>query len=277
MNCSEIQDLAGIALDGTLDAASRTAFFAHLDICPHCRRDVELEESAKLLVRNRVVQVPIPSSIRRSVLTALDAERKAAGDDPVGLWSRIFERVPIPVLGLAVAVAVAAFLLVSRESSMELMARHTAENDVLHQASENFLMIRQGKISPAITTTSPEQIFGYLNARHVPFTPDVRPMDRCQAYSATVTEYHGIQLAHVIYKIDDELLYVYQVNIEEAMRGRAGLTMPGAARKAIESSGWYTDPQHPDCCLVLWEENGTLCAATSTMPKEKMLVLLASR
>jgi hypothetical protein len=181
------------------------------------------------------------------------------------------------VFAVAAVVALAAFLIVPREPSTEALTRHTAENDILHQASENFLMIRDGKITPSITTSSPEQASGYLTAQHVPFTPGVRPFSSCASYGASAGEYHGVTLAHVVYKIGDELLYVYQVGKNDALNDAGELTLPVAAREALESSGWYTDPQHTECSLVLWEENGTLCAAASTMPKEKMLALLASR
>ncbi len=277
MNCTDAHELAGPALDGHLSEQDRAAFQEHLRSCRVCRRDFELESSIRSFLRTAVEPVETPGAVRRSVVDAVRAEarsqQKAEGRD---WWSMIFGRVPAPIVGLGLAVVLIAFALFPVGPNDDLI-RHAAANDVINQAAENFQLIRDGKVKPAITSCSPEQVGAYLESQRMPFHVDLRPMERCDGYSAVVNDYHGVRLAHVVYKIGDELLYVLQVQKDEALGREAHLTMPPAAREAIERTGWYTDPQHPDCNVVMWEDGGTLCAAASTMQKEKMMAVLASR
>lgn len=277
MNCTEAQILAGPALDGHLSDADRTAFMGHLRGCLVCRRDYELESATRSLVRSTVPPVSTPDAVRRSVLDAVRAEARAdRRSERRDLWSVIFGRVPAPVIGFGLAAILIAFMLFPIGPNDDLI-RHAEANDVITQATEHFQRIRDGKVTPAITSCSPEQVGAYFEAQHMPFHVNLRPIERCDGYSAVVNEVDGVRLAHVVYKLGDDLLYVYQVQREEAFGEKAHLTMPPAAREALERTGWYTDPQHPDCNVVMWEDNGTLCAAASTMQKEKMMAILASR
>ncbi|MCU0452762.1 MAG: hypothetical protein MUE68_03825 [Bacteroidetes bacterium] len=254
-----------------------SAFNGHLRSCTVCRRDFELESATRSLLRSAVAPVVTPEAVRRSVVDAIRAEaRSAQRAERRDLWSVIFGRVPAPVVGFGLAAVLIAFLLFPIGRNDDLI-RDAAANDVITQTATNFQLIRDGKVKPAITSCSPEQVSAYLESQHMPFLVILRPIERCDGYSAIVNEYDGVRLAHVVYKMGDDLLYVYQVRKEEAIGEKAHLTMPTAAREAIERTGWYTDPQHPDGNVVMWEDNGTLCAAASTMPKEKMMAVLASR
>jgi hypothetical protein len=252
------------------------AFFGHLEVCPLCRREYYLEEAARSVVRRTVSRIAVPVAVRRSIIESVRAEARSETTGRAGFWTSVFGRVPAPAIGIGFALLLIAFLLIPSGPNDDLI-RHAAANDVINQAASNFILIRDGKVKPGLTTCSPEQVHAYLNAHHVPFQVSVRPMEECDGYSAIVNEYDGVCLAHIVYKLGDEMLYVYQVSKEEAFGTRAHLTVPRAARDAIEQTGWYTDPQHPDCNVVVWEEGGTLCAAASTMKKERMLTMLANR
>lgn len=277
MTCTEAQELAGPALDGQISDADRSAFRNHLHTCALCRRAFELESAMRSFLRDSVSPVETPEAVRRSVVDAVRAEARADRQTHRrDLWSAIFGRVPAPAVGFGLAAILIAFLLFPIGPNDDLI-RHAAANDIITQTAENFQLIRDGKVKPAVTSCSPEQVGAYLEAQHMPFIVNLRPIERCDGYSAIVNDFDGVKLAHVVYKLGDDLLYVYQVRKEEVLAEQGHLTMPPAAREAIERTGWYTDPQHPECNVVLWEDNGTLCAAASTMQKEKMMAVLASR
>lgn len=276
MNCSDVQALLGQMIDGVVTTAQKRGFMAHIRECDRCKRSYELEVVAKSLVQSTLPRVPTPMAVRRSVLGALadEAERSSRP-----WFTRVFAGIPTPAYIVAVA-AVALiyfFFPAPQTTSLDDMIRHVGERDVIEQATANFSRIRDGEIRPAMTTCSPENVYAYLHSQGLPFEALVRPMDKCDGYSAMVNEYDGVKLAHVVYTMGSEILYVYQVQRNESMSDTGHLSMPPAARDALVKTGWYTDPQHPDCNIVLWEENGTLCAATSSMSKTKMLALLATR
>lgn len=274
MTCLEAQEIAGDTLDGSLTDAVRAAFFGHLDACHPCRRAYRLEETARDLIRQRVPLVPVPETVRRELLEAIRAEERNAAEPRPAWWTSIIRRYPVPALGAGIAVILIAFLLIPTGPNDGLI-RHAAANDVINQAASNFVLIRDGKVKPALTSCSPDQIHAYLIAQLVPFQASVRPIETCDGYSVIVNEYEGVPLAHVVYKIGADLLYVYQVRKDETVGSTAHLSMPQAAHESLEKTGWYTDPDHPDCNVVVWQEGGTLCAAASTMRKDKMMAVLA--
>jgi hypothetical protein len=104
----------------------------------------------------------------------------------------------------------------------------------------------------------------------------VKNIESCDWYGASSSDYNGVKLAHVVYKIGDELMYVYQVSEQDVEKGSL-LQLPLAARTALAETNWYTDPDHPECNVVLWRDNGTLCAAVSTMKKDRILALLTAK
>lgn len=276
MTCVEAQELAGFALDGGITDANRAAFFEHLKVCFACRRAYELEDASRSVIRRTVPRVAVPDSVRRSIIEAVRVEATAEAQERRSIWSVIFGRIPAPIIGLGIAAVLIALLLIPTGPNDDLI-RHAAANDVINQAALNFQLIRDGKVMPAMTSCLPEQVSAYLDAQHMPFQVNIRPMEQCEGYGAIANEYDGVALAHIVYKIGDDLLYVFQVKADEALGAQAHLTLPQAAREAIERKGWYSDPQHPDCNVVLWEENGTLCAAASTMKKDRMMAVLAIR
>ena len=275
VKCSNVDALLGQVIDGIVPEADKKAFHTHIASCDRCKRSYELEVVAKSLVQQNLPRVSTPMHVRRAVLSSLYGEAERASRP---FLSRIFGLVPTPAYAVVAAAALIVYLFFpSQQTSLDDMIRHAGERDVMEQAASNFALIRDGKMKPPITTCSPENMYAYLEAQELPFEAVVRPLERCDGYSAVVNEYDGVKLAHVVYSIGDDMLYVYQVRGIESLNDGGHLTMPAAAKEALTTTGWYTDPQHPDCNVVLWEENGTVCAATSTMSKTGMLALLATR
>ncbi len=275
MNCSDAQALLGQMVDGVVPSPDKKSFRAHIAGCERCKRSYELEVVAKSLVQSTLPHVSTPMHVRRSVMTALHTEAERASRS----WlARLFGTIPAPAYAVAAAAVVLVYLFFpSQQTTLDDMLRHAGERDVMVQAAANFDLIRQGKVEPSMTTCSPENMYAYLHSQDLPFEALVRPMERCDGYSAILNEFDGVKVVHVVYTIGDDMLYVYQVHRDETMSDTGHLTMPKAAREALVTTGWYTDPEHPECNVVLWEENGTVCAATSTMNKTKMLALLATR
>ncbi|MGB2867774.1 MAG: hypothetical protein WBD36_04940 [Bacteroidota bacterium] len=276
MDCKEAHDQFGHAIDGILAKNFVPAFFEHLSLCRPCKKEYELELVTKSAVRAAIPQVRTPMPVHDAILLALGNEYEASTETP-SLFSRMFGgsfTLPALVGGLAIA-ALVYFFLPSSPSPDEL-AVHTAANDVINQTMNNFRLIRDGELKPTMTSCYPEGVITYFEKNGVKFAVNIRPMDNCDWYGALFNEYNGVKLAHVVYKMGDELMYVYQVRCDEATDGST-LRLPPAAKTSLAKTGWYLDPQHPDCNVVLWKENGTLCVAASTMKKEKMLEIFASK
>ena len=275
MNCTEVQNNFGNAVDGTLQPSFREEFFKHLSLCLGCRKEYELESVTKNAVRNNVKHLDTPASVRSSILMSLRESYSAVADGP-SWFERLFGgRRLFPSLVTILAVVSLVYYLVPPAVPPENLSVHTASNDVIFQTLQNFARIRDGQMKPKTVACDPAIITTYFKKNGLQFAADAKILDNCDWYGASYSDFDGVQLAHVVYQIGDDMTYVYEVKKDEAMEGST-LSMPSAAKQSLKKTGWYTDPLHPDCNVVVWTANGTLCSATSTMKKDRLAAMLTS-
>ena len=177
----------------------------------------------------------------------------------------------LPALAVSLAFVFTVVFWGTPNTTMESDA-HTTPNDVIFQSLQNFAQIQKGAIKPTLVASKAEDIHQYLDNNGFGFAV-VHPMDCCTSYGAMTSQYDGIKLAAVVYRMNDDVMYVYQVRKKNVFEGST-LVIPPAARTALEKTGWYTDPHHPNCNVILWIADETLCAAVSSMKKDEMLALL---
>jgi hypothetical protein len=275
LQCTDVHEFMGSALDGVLPDNVQQQFRHHIEACTPCRNAFELELLAKRIVRGHVSRVPTPQGVFESVVRTIRHEAPASTSE--GWLNRFFRtRFLAPAVAVGVA-AVVMMWMVSPKSSTDLEALHTAPNDVINQSIVNFALIRSGEMKPAVVSCYPEGVVGFFERNNARFAVHVKSLDDCDWYGAISTEYAGVSVAHVMYHVGDEVLYVYQVDRKE-VGAASKLGLPPAAMAALTETGWYTDPTHPGCNVVLWTtEAGTLCAAVSTMSKDRLLALLTTR
>ncbi|MGH2567153.1 MAG: anti-sigma factor family protein [Bacteroidota bacterium] len=274
MNCQEVRALSGAAIDGVLPGDAEAEFHKHIALCPPCRNEFELEAMAKRVVRRIVKRVPTPPQVYDAVVASLQDVQKVTGPS-AGRVERFFsKRFAVPALATGAA-AIVLLLMVSPLERSDLATRHTAANDIINQSIVNFALVRSGELKPTMISCYAEGVIGFFDRNGMRFAVNVKPLDNCDWYGALSSDYNGVKLAHVVYKIGDDLMYVFQVSEDEVQDGSL-LQLPSAAKKALAATNWYTDPDHPDCNVVLWKDKGTLCAAVSTLKKDRLLALLTT-
>jgi hypothetical protein len=277
LTCSDIQVYLGDAIDRTLPRQIESAFHAHLTVCRACRNSYELEQLAKFAVRSKLRRMTTPPQVYTSVLSALRSEYPLASSSGEKWWKwSVSRRAMLPALAGGIALVVFALFFQTPQNRVERFAAHTAANDLINQTYRNFLRVRSGELKPSLTSCFPESIQAYFIQQDTRFAVNVLPLPNSEWYGAIANQYGNVKLAHVIYKLGDEWIYVSQVHESAALSGEV-LSLPPAAKEALEKSGWYTDPLHPDCSVVVWKVNGTLCTAVSTMKKERLLAMLTGR
>ena len=215
----------------------------------------------------------VPPSVVRLVSQAIEREEKRPA--PILAW--VHEAFPIRRLipALVASVAIAVFLVFfdqPLETPLLESDAHTASNDVIFQSLQNFARLEKGELKPARIASRAEDVHNYLDSTGTDFAV-VHPMDCCRSYGVATSEYDGVKLAHIVYTLDGDVMYVYQVRKAQVLEGSA-LVMPPAARTSLQKTGWYTDPHHPRCNVVVWISNETLCVAVSSMKKDEMLAML---
>lgn len=274
MNCREVHNHLGEAIDGGLPPQAKTGLFEHLNLCRPCRKEYELETITKMVVKTKCPHTSTPPQIFHSIVSALRRESGSAFS--LIEWLREQSLATRIIPALAGALVIVAFLLFRTSPGGEAESDvHTASNDIIFQSIQNFSKIRTGELKATTAANDPEQVHKFLDDNGFDFAV-VKQLDRCASYGAVTSDYQGIQLVHLVYNVDSEVLYVYQVRKKLALEGSA-LTVPPAARTALQKTGWYTDPRHPNCNVVVWIVDETLCAAVSSMKKDRMLALLSRK
>ena len=273
MTCDKVLELLGLALDGPFSGQIREEFFNHLSVCARCRREFELETVAQQLVRKSVKHVIAPHNVRNFVLGSL-REEFARAEGRISWVERFFGKRFFPSLVTALVVVALIYYFAPLEPSGSRLAVHTASNDVIFQLLQNFTRIREGQLKPRTVACDAAVIKSYFKKNGHDFAANTKVIDDCDWYGAMVSEFDGVKLAHVVYQTGDDVTYVYEVKKKEALEG-GSLSMPPAAKQALTEKGVYTDPLHPGCNVVVWIANETLCAAVSTMKKEKLLAFVS--
>lgn len=267
MNCRDVREYAGEMLDREVSPARKEELLAHLRACMACRQEFEIETLARNLVRSKLTRIPVPPPVAQAVMNSLPATATTP-------WTEVLlgSRVLTPALTAVAVIAMLFFFL----SSPANESFHPGENDIIRQSLENFALIQAGELRPNMVACYPEVVVGYFEEQNLNFAVSVIADDSCEWYGAIASTYNGVNLAHVVYKRQDDLLYVYEVRKGEALQGSI-LSLPESARKSLQETGWYTDPDHEGCNVVLWTVNETLCAAVSTMNKDRMLAFLTAK
>lgn len=275
MTCQEVHNLLGLAIDGGLPNGPAAEFHDHLTLCGPCRTALELESIAKRIVRQKIKRVPTPPQVFEAVVRTLGVEQEDSTEAGgiLGWFVRDRYVVPIMVAGLATIVMIA--LLIPAKPA-DLLTQHNAPNDVINQSIINFALVRSGDLKPTMVSCYPEGVVAFFERNGVRFTVKVKTLENCEWYGASSSDYNGVKLAHVVYKIGNDWMYVYQVG-ENDVKDGAALHLPAAAQKSLAANNWYTDPDHPDCNVVVWRDHGTLCSAVSTMKKDRLLALLTAK
>jgi hypothetical protein len=274
VDCKDVEQHAGSAIDGFLANDVKNEFQTHLERCRPCRQEIALEKLSKQLVQRHVSWIPTPRSIQTLILTSLIDEYNAAGsgdDSWVARVTRFSTLVPVLAGG---AVAAVFFLLVGIPSDRSSrFSAHTAENDIIHQSFETLALLKTGQLAPALVSSAPESVSAFFARSSLRFgvqVPHLRGSNWC---GGSASDNKGVKQAHLLYRLGDEWVYVCETSGDDAMSGTQ-LSLPPAAKIALTASGWYTDPMHPNCNVVVWKKDEVVCVAVSTMGKEQLLVLL---
>jgi hypothetical protein len=272
VNCREARDLFGTVLDGALSELLHATVREHLSACRPCKREFELEAVTRNFVRSNVRLVTTPAPVQLQIVRALRKEESSPALIPRWFLA------PRPMLigATALAVFLLSTFISTHRPTTDADYLHTASNDVINQTLGNFQLIQNGQLKPTMTSCFPETVVKYFERNGVRFGIHIVQNENCDWYGAIVSEYRGVKLAHLVYRMGDDLVYCYEVRDEDVGTGGA-LQIPSAATASLTSSGWYADPHHANCNVVLWRHDGTLCAATSTMNKERLANLFASR
>jgi hypothetical protein len=234
---------------------------SHLKRCPACRREIAVEKSSKFVVRQHVQWRVTPPSTQRTILFALRHEYQSNTSTlPAS------RRVLVPALSGSIAALLFFSLVTTKVELLYPMTAHTASNDLINLSFKSLALLKAGKLTPNLISSVPESVRQFLQKSNLQFSVEVPPIQNREWCAGSTMEGRGVKQAHVSYKIGNDLLYIFEVSDDDALNGTR-VSLPPAAKRDLAQSGWYTDPDHPGCNVVLWKTDEAVCVAVSTMRK----------
>lgn len=278
MTCQEIQELVSPAVDKRLDPETRRLFDVHIGTCATCRNLFEIERMTKKLIQLRLKFQTTPAAVSGRVLSRLS---ELAGQDPeLGeprLPSWISRALPPGRFRTAFAVSLIALAALVLFVSLPFNAHHLhtspADNDVVHQSLNNFDAVVAGTLKPEVASNNHAEVSSFF-ARRVNYTVNVPRMKSCILIGGLVSSYGGKPLAHVVYRHDGEVIYLYEVDVRTVLEGKT-LVISSKAKEELLRNGWYIQSEHPKCSVVMWMVDSTLCTAVADIDKGELIAFLS--
>ena len=281
MNCKEFEEQITPAVDRNLGTVEMELFGEHAGRCPHCRFEYESELVTKRLVGERLKPVRTPQELTDAI--AAGVHRRGASPFRVGgtLMAAIKRRPYVtPLLAFAITCVAVILLIRNPESptpttaSPAVSTASVGGNDVILQSLATYRAMVDGSIKPQMVSTEPEHLKSFFNGK-TEFPVLVPTMKECTLVGGVLNDYDGTMLAHVLYRRNTQLVYMYQACWKTVMQGEK-LNLPANAKSQLEQTGWYTESFPDGNSIVMWTKGQTLCSAVSHMPKEDLVACLTS-
>lgn len=272
MDCNEALELVTEAVDDRLDAPARSAIKNHFSRCRLCRNEFELEQLVKKAVRQSITRSNAPSDLSFNIRSELSRSSREAPSASLlaRLWARPRLRSAFALAALSI---IAWILFVSLPVTTHHL--HTAPNDinVIHQTLNNFDAVLAGKLKPEVASENPAEVRDFFT-HHVSYDVKVPHIPNCKLLGGMLSKCDGKSSAHVVYRHGDDIIYLYQLDLESVLEGKS-FALPVQVKEKLLQTGWYIMDDHPKCTLAMWIVGKTLCTAIADIDKSELMGFLA--
>ncbi|MFN0157746.1 MAG: anti-sigma factor family protein [Bacteroidota bacterium] len=272
MECREFQDHVTAAVDNRLSEETKSGFLAHAGKCPQCRGEYESESLTKSIVRSRLGMVRTPEAVRARVANLLLAQNQGQAYR-VREWVRSLQESVYfkPAVAFAAACIAVVILLSPQDTSSPIQQASLLSGNVIQQSFANYRAVVDRRIQPEVTEF--EKMAGYFSGKTT-FPVLVPKMKRCSLIGGILNDYEGLKLAHVVYKHDNEVVYLYQACWKEVQKGER-ISLPEEAKQELRRTGRYSTALDDGYSIVLWTDGRTLCSAVAHMPENDLIACVS--
>ncbi|RMF88741.1 MAG: anti-sigma factor [Nitrospinota bacterium] len=261
MNCEECQRYLHPYLDAETALPETLAIQAHLDACPRCRRQWEVERALRRLMREELDREPdLPPTLWPKIQRALRRQESRQKPRPTPWWSFLLRRHPAYriVAGVIVLILIPVIFFLHYTTSVNSLALALAD----HQA------MVQGKSLPQVMATEQEEVVRWLRQR-LPFAPPVPAFERVglRLQGGNLCKIRGVAGATLLYEQGGHWIsyYVFPANAEETIPAEERHT-PKQRRYYLWRAGAYR--------VVFWREGNLICALISDLSEARMVQMV---
>ncbi len=269
MDCSTFQEYISAAVDGALDDKEKFALDEHVKKCHDCRNELELEQFTKNTLLRTIQRASAPAALTTSIVAQLLNEPSSVKAQSkkwefmLPTWKTAF------VFSGGLAAVVILFVVLSG-----LHHSHTnpIDGNIIHQTYNNFDSILDGDIKPQVVSDKPEVVQSFL-ASKANFNVHVPKLKRCSLVGGVFSQYKNEGIAHVIYKQNNDIIYIYQAQLGKVINEQT-LQLSDQAKRDLLTTGWYFENHSPNCSLIIWTVDSTVCCAIADISRGNLLAYL---
>lgn len=271
MDCNEVLELISSAVDERLEKETIKNFYQHTNVCKICRNVFELEKITKIFIKTRVQPIRTPDYLSDRLISQIKSSAESGSSYKINSilslilqWHKWYVAIP------AIAAIVLYFIIFSPSAHHY----HTSpvDNNIIHQAYNNFDAVIDGKIKPTLMTNDPSVLENYFK-ENVNYTVKIPKLRECVLVGGTVSQFDKEKLSHIIYKHDDCIIYFSMIDFRVIV-GNKTITLPQKAIDELVRTGWYYADDYKCCSVILWLKDSTLCIAAAEMEKNKLMTYI---
>ena len=172
----------------------------------------------------------VPSNVYASLFSEVEKLRPSSRNWLTAIFGEAFLNPAVALVALLL-VAVGAVSLLQKNNAIPI----SSDKNIIAQSLNNYSAAMTGALKPTLVSHDPGDVKDFL-AKDTPFEVSVATLNGCDWCGGILSEIDGVRLVHVVYKIGGEgLLYVYQVDMNEAMRGNK-IGLPENAKAALDEN-----------------------------------------
>jgi len=275
VDCQQFHHLITSAVDQRLSRSEMEAFIDHAAKCQTCRYDYELESAAKTIVQTRLKMVKTPHALTESIsrkISQIDQSEAPAEKKPAR--AKIYSLPLIKPMLVVALICAGVFAILLSPFGFGPTPAAPVGSDMLAQSVANYHAVLAGVMQPQMVSDQPEQVRDFLSSR-TNFPVHVPALSSCTLVGASANEYHGMKLAHVVYKHGGEVIYMFQAPYNRVMSGD-GLVLSDEAKASLAKAGSFSNVSPGGDTVILWVLGNTLCAAVSRIDRKEMSKVLAT-
>lgn len=249
------------------------------------------EVLTKNLLKSRIPEAELPQATYNKVMISIDgliadSKKNYAQQHPAAViepeypsfWQTIKQAFTEKFIGVPrYAFAVVIFLVIGGvfvlSGSKKVKNPHIlagSESSIMIQALNSFHKVMNGDVKPQLTSSNAAEIEKFvMDKAH--FDPYIPQIENFSLAGVVCNEYHGQQLAHLVYKdADGRMIYILQVPVTALQK--KDLELPDDVHNEITRAKYYMcdEVDEENCTMTLWYKENNICASMTTMPKQQM-------
>jgi hypothetical protein len=276
VTCAEFNEAISAAVDERLLPEDMALFLEHAEQCRPCRCEFEGERTVAGLIRARMKPACAPPEVVAAVLRSIVRESRLSESLQQPFMVRLWHhRLTRPAIAFVLSFAVITILLNRSEPpSSGFTAAGVAGDDLIGESVANFRAVTRGEMKPQILSDRPEDLRSFFEGK-TEFPVLVPSMKECTLVGGVVNDFHGLRVAHVVYRHGTQMIYLSQTCRETVMK-REPRIISQEVKSDLDSTGWYRHTIPGGATVVLWAHGNTLCAAVAEMQEEGLMSQLQS-